>query len=285
MLVNLNEIFKIANERKIAIGAFNVPNVSMLRTVISAAESLKLPVIIQHTEGHNHLITMDEIAPIMIHYAKKSSVPVCVHLDHGTSVSDCNKAIDLGFTSVMYDGSALDFGGNISGTQKVVSLAKRNNVTVEAELGQMLNSTIGGGEGVEYTSSDYHYTEVSDAIEFVDKTKVDCLAVAIGTMHGIYLEKPKLNLARIKEIDEAIHVPIVLHGGSGLEVHEYQTAVKNGVRKINYYTYMNKTGGEEIALLIKQNKEYEFFDELLLHAEKAMFENIQYFMKIISNQA
>lgn len=283
MLVNLNKIFEIANERKIAVGAFNVPNVSMLRAVLKAAETLQLPVIIQHTEGHSHLISMEEIGPLMLHYAKRASVPVCVHLDHGTTIEDCERAIDLGFTSVMYDGSAFDYDGNINGTQRVVAMANPRNVTVEAELGQMLNSTIGGGEGVVYTSTEYKYTEVHEAKEFVDRTGVDCLAVAVGTMHGIYFEKPVLNLERIREIDEAIPVPIVLHGGSGLEIDEYKTAVKNGVRKINYYTYMNKVGGEALLEAISKKDEYVFFDEVLLDAESAMYNNVLNFMKILSN--
>lgn len=284
MLVTLNEIFEYADKHEIAVGAFNVPTLEAIRAVTQAAEELNLPVILQHAVGHDHFILMEEIAPLMLHYARNAKVPVCVHLDHGTTVEACEKAIGLGFTSVMYDGSAHDFEGNIENTKKVVALAKEKNVTVEAELGQMLNSSIAGGEGVIYTTPDYHYTEVDEAKTFVDKTGVTCLAVAIGTMHGIYLDPPTLKLDRIKEIRDEIKIPVVLHGGSGLSKEDYQTAVKNGVRKINYYTYMNKAAGEAVKEILSKDEEYVFFDEMALAAQDAMYHNLVNFMKILATK-
>lgn len=283
MLVNLNEVFKIANEKQIAVGAFNVPTLEMVRAVIKTAEKLNCPVILQHTEGHNKFISMEEIAHIMLYYANKAKVPVCVHLDHGTTVEDCKRAIELGFTSVMFDGSMHDYDENIELTKSVVSLAHENNVTVEAELGPMLNSTIGAGEGISYTSTTYKYTEVSEAIDFINKTNVDCLAIAVGTMHGIYIEKPKLNLDRILEIQNAIKKPLVLHGGSGLLDNEYKTAVRNGIRKINYYTYMNCAGGNAVKEYMEKNRDYLFFDELTLAATNFIESNVEKFIKTIIN--
>lgn len=284
MLVNLNEIFRIAEEKEIAIGAFNAPTLEMVRGVIAAAEKNDLPVILQHTEGHNKFISMEEISNIMLFYANRAKVPVCVHLDHGTSYEDCKRAIELGFTSVMFDGSMYNYETNIELTQKVVKIAHEHNVSVEAELGPMLNSTIGAGEGINYLSSEYRYTEVSEASDFVNLTNVDCLAIAVGTMHGIYVEKPKLNLNRIKEIKDSIHLPLVLHGGSGLEIQEYVTAVKNGIRKINYYTYMNCAGGNQAKKFIEGSSNYIFFDELSLSVTKAIENEVNDFIRIISNK-
>ena len=282
MLVTLKEILSIAQQQNIAIGAFNVPTLEMIRGVIEAAETLQLPVIIQHTQGHSNFIDLEDIGPIMLHYAKKASVPVCVHLDHGNEFEDCVKAMKLGFTSVMFDGSTKDFDTNVSQTQEIVKIAKSLGVSVEAELGHMLNSSIGAGEGRSEIDSPYQYTDPDQAKDFVNKTQVDCLAVAIGTVHGIYLEKPVLNLDRAREISDAIQIPLVMHGGSGLSISEYQTAITNGVRKINYYTYMNKHAAESLKNYFDKNEEYVFFDTISSLAIESIKQDIMNAMKIFA---
>lgn len=282
MLVTLKEVLSIAQQKEIAIGAFNVPTLEMVRGVIAAAESLSLPVIIQHTQGHSNFIDLEDIGPIMIHYAKKATVPVCVHLDHGDKFEDCVRAMKLGFTSVMFDGSSKDFQSNVNETKEIVKIAASLGVSVEAELGHMLNSTIGAGEGRTASSTPYQYTDPHQALDFVNQTNVDCLAVAVGTVHGIYVEKPVLNLERVKEIHDIIKLPLVMHGGSGLSVEEFQTAIKNGVRKINYYTYMNKAAAEGIQDYYSKNHEYVFFDEVSTIAINAIKNDISKAMKIFS---
>lgn len=283
MLVNLNEIMEYANKHEVAIGAFNTPTLQMIKAVIQSSESLNLPVIIQHAPGHNSLATMEEIGPIMIEYARNARIPVCVHLDHGDTFNDCVKAMKLGFTSVMYDASSKPFEVNVRETQEIVKIARTINVSVEAELGQMLNSTIGAGEGRSSDSSGYQYTDPNLAREFVERTDVDCLAVAVGTVHGIYIEKPHLNLKRVQEIHDEIKRPIVLHGGSGLSTEDYRIAIKNGVRKINFYTYMNKAAGEAIEKHLKSKPEYVFFDELSQIATQAMIDTVSSVMKTFAN--
>ena len=243
MLVTLSELLKDAKEEKYAVGAFNVPNLEAIRGVIQAAEELESPVILQHAEVHENLIGLKEIGPIMLQYAKAAKVPVAVHLDHGASYEMCVKAIRLGFTSVMYDASSKEYELNLEETKEIVKIAHAAGVSVEAELGHIFTSAVGGGEGRGSDSSDDYedledvYTDPDLAKEFVEATGVDCLAIGFGTVHGIYLKEPKLDLNRILQIKEKIDVPFVMHGGSGVSEENYRTAIKNGICKINYYTY------------------------------------------------
>lgn len=287
MLVTLNELLKDAKEGKYAVGAFNVPNLEAIRGVIQAAEELGSPVILQHAEVHENLIGLEEIGPIMLQYAKAAKVPVAVHLDHGASYEMCVKAIRLGFTSVMYDASSKEYEVNLEETKEIVKIAHAAGVSVEAELGHIFTSAVGGGEGRGSDSSeDYEdledvYTDPDLAKEFVEETGVDCLAIGFGTVHGIYLKEPKLDLNRILQIKEKIDVPFVMHGGSGVSEENYRTAIKNGICKINYYTYMNKAAGKAVQECLEKNSgDSVFFDELSLSATAAMKDNVKAAMEI-----
>ncbi len=237
MLVNLKEVFKYAEEHKCAIGAFNTPTLEAIRAILDNAEELNVPVIIAHAELHEKFVPIDVIGSIMIMMAKKAKVPVCVHLDHGENVDYIKHAIDLGFTSVMYDGSRLPYDENVANTRKVVAYAHERNVTVEAEIG-----ALAAREGGESPAAGPVYTEPNEAKMFVDDTGIDALACSFGTAHGIYKVKPKLDFERIKTIRELIHIPLVMHGGSGLPAEDYVQAMECGVEKINYYTYMGRAG-------------------------------------------
>ena len=273
MLVNLENILSIAEEEKIGIGAFNCTSLEMLMAIINAAEELKSPVIIQFAQAHQQFIPIEVMAPIMLEFAKKATIPVSVHLDHGESVEFCKKAIDMGFTSVMFDGSALSYEENVEKTKEIVEYAHKNGCSVEAELGSIYGSEIGAMEpsANRDMTPDEAYTHPEQAKDFVEKSGVDALAVAFGTSHGVYLQKPVLDLGRIKLIKEQVDIPLVMHGGSGLSVEEYQTCVRNGIRKINYYTYMAIEGGKAIAEAIKANgNETYFLHDLLPEAIKAI---------------
>lgn len=275
MLVNLKEILEIAKEKKIAIGSFNTPNMTSLKAVISAAEELNQPVIIMHAQVHEEmdLCKLDDIAPLMIHFAKKAKVPVCVHLDHGEDVAYVQKALELGFTSVMYDGSTLDREVNIKNTQTVVEMAKKFGASVEAEIGSM-----GSREGAAGGGAASVYTQPSEAADFVEKTNIDALACAFGTAHGLYTSQPKLDFERVSNINSVINVPIVMHGGSGVSDDNFREVIRRGVRKINYYTYMAKAGAEAVS-----NKEYIQFHDILKDAEAAMCENVKKAIKLFAN--
>ena len=243
MLVTLKNILKIAEAKKCAIGSFNTPNFESLKAVIGAAEELNQPVIIMHAQVHEEmgLCKMDEIAPIMLFMADRASVPVCVHLDHGTDLDYVKKGLDLGFTSVMYDGSTLPDEINFANTAIAVEMAHKTGASVEAEIGSM-GARESGAEG-----GDSIYTTPSAAKKFSEETGIDALACAFGTAHGIYLKEPKLDFARLDEINKITNVPIVMHGGSGVSHKDYRKVISLGVRKINYYTYMAKAGAEAVS--------------------------------------
>lgn len=274
MLVTLNEILKLAEANKCAVGAFNTPNFESLKAVIGAAEELNQPVIIMHAQVHEEmgLCKMDEITPIMLFMADRASVPVCVHLDHGTELNYVKKGLDLGFTSVMYDGSEETFDINRANTSVIVECAARYGASVEAEVGSMgaREAGEGGGESI--------YTDPELAKAFVEETGIDALACAFGTAHGIYLKKPQLDFDRVKKIYSLIDVPIVMHGGSGVSHEDYKKVIECGVRKINYYTYMAKAGGEVVS-----NKEYIQFHDVVNDAITAMKENVQGAIKVFAN--
>ena len=273
MLVTLKEMLKSAEENKCAVGSFNTPNMTSAEAVIAAAEELQKPVILMHAQVHEEmgLCKMEDIAPVMLHFAKKASVPVCVHLDHGTDLDYIKKGLTLGFTSVMYDGSCLSAEENTENTRIAVKEALKYGASVEAEIGSM-----GSREGGEASAS--VYTEPNAAVQFVNDTGIDALACAFGTAHGFYKAEPKLDFERLSKIHSLVSVPIVMHGGSGVSERDYREVIKRGVRKVNYYTYMAAAGGEAVS-----GKSYKQFHDVLLDGKAAMKENVKKAIKIFSN--
>ncbi|MDD2973116.1 MAG: class II fructose-bisphosphate aldolase [Lachnospiraceae bacterium] len=282
MLVSMKEVMEQAVKEGYAVGAFNVCNLESAMAIIGAAEETGKGVILNYAQVHSPLVTMEIIAPIMLDFARKATVPVCVHLDHGASIESCIKAIQLGFTSVMIDASASDYEGNVATTAEVVRLAHSVGVTVEAELGHIFVSDNGVGETprqietADNCNVNDMYTDPDLAKDFVTRTGVDALAIAFGTSHGIYTQKPVLDLDRITAIRNKIDIPFVMHGGSGLSKEEFQTAVRNGVRKINYYTYMTLAGGRAVKAAMDQMKPEDniFFHDIPLIAMDAMKKDI-----------
>lgn len=284
MLVSLKELMEDAEKGGYAVGAFNVSNLESLMAIMQAAEETGRGVILNYAEVHAPFLSMEQAALIMLDAAKKAKVPVCVHLDHGSSMESCIQAIRLGFTSVMLDASAEDYETNVRETKEIVRLAHSVGVTVEAELGHIFSSDMGLAESPKeaetlesFDSAEDVYTDPATAKDFVARTGVDVLAIAFGTTHGIYTKKPKLDLERITKIKEAIDIPFVMHGGSGLSKEEFQTAIRNGIRKINYYTYMTLAGGRAVkeALDQKSPDENVFFHDIPMIAVEAMKENVK----------
>lgn len=284
MLVSLKELMKDAEKGGYAVGAFNVSNLESLMAIMQAAEETGRGVILNYAEVHAPFLSMEQAALIMLDAAKKAKVPVCVHLDHGSSMESCIQAIRLGFTSVMLDASAEDYETNVRETKEIVRLAHSVGVTVEAELGHIFSSDMGLAESPKeaetlesFDSAEDVYTDPATAKDFVERTGVDVLAIAFGTTHGIYTKKPKLDLERITKIKEAVDIPFVMHGGSGLSKEEFQTAIRNGIRKINYYTYMTLAGGRAVkeALDQKSPDENIFFHDIPMIAVEAMKENVK----------
>lgn len=275
MLVNLTEILKAAEEKKCAAGAFNTPDLECLQAVLHAAERLNVPVIIAHAELHEPIAPLAEIGPVMVEAAKRAAVPVCVHLDHCEDLAYMQQALDIGFTGAMYDGSLLPYEENLANTKKAVAMAKEYHCGVEAELGAMA-SREGGGAG-----SGPVYTDPDQAVLFCGETGIDALAPSFGTAHGIYRSKPMLDLERVRLIAEKTGLPLVMHGGSGVSHEDYRKGIRNGLRKINYYSYMARAGAAAVKELLER-EDVTFFHDLALCARKAMEADVETAMRVFA---
>lgn len=285
MLATLNDVMKIAEEKKIAIGSFNTPNLEALQAVIEAAEELDLPVIIQFAQCHEPWIPLAMIGPIMVNAAKKSKVPVCVHLDHGETLEYLQQALDMGFTAIMYDGSTLSYEENLENTKRAVAMAAKTGASVEAELGSMGRRESGAGDDSGENDDTKIYTDPHQAKVFVEETGIDALACSFGTTHGIYLTQPKLDFDVVKNVRALTEqIPIVMHGGSGVSREDYRKAIEAGTRKVNYFTYMDKSGGNAVAKFVNSIKEGEplFFSSASMVARDAMKENVKAAMKMFA---
>lgn len=289
MLVTLKELLEEAKKEKKAVGAFNGTTLEAIQGIIQAAEETDCPVILQHAQSHDAIISLEEIGPILLYYAKRARVPVAVHLDHGSTYERCIQAVRLGFTSVMYDASAKEFADNIKETKEVVKAAHAAGVSVEAELGHVFTSKVGISEGGSADEADDYenlediYTDPQMAKQFAEETGVDCLAIAFGTTHGVYLKEPKLDLDRVAQIRDTIKIPLVMHGGSGVSEEDYRKAIKNGICKINYYTYMNTAAGKASKEYWEDTSRPLFYDQMALSAKEAVKEDVKKAIRIFQN--
>lgn len=275
MLVTMNRVLEYAEAYGQAIGAFNVCTLEGLQATLEAAEELKQPVIIQFVEVHEPYISLEVMGPIMMMMAEQASVPVCVHLDHGEKIDYIKKTLDMGFTSVMYDGSMLDFEKNVANTRMVVELAAQYGASVEAELGAM---------GANGTSSEDRYTNPDEAKTFVELTGIDALACSFGTIHGLYTSEPKLDFDRISEIRKKTGVPVVMHGGSGVSDEDFKECISRGVRKINYYTYAAKAGGMAVKAQCDAADGYVYFHDISVWGREAIKADVMAAMKVFSGK-
>ena len=238
MLVNMNDLLLPAKKGRYGIGFFNAVNVEMARAVIEAAEELRAPVMVGTAEILLPAMSLEHVAEYLIPMARKASVPVCVHYDHGLTFEKCMEALKLGFTSVMYDCSTEDYTSNAAKVAEMVRICHGMGVTVEGELGHVGDND---GAGKLEKPSDY-YTDPEMAADFVNHTGIDSLAVAVGNAHGDYKFPPKLDFERIETIAGRTGLPLVLHGGSGLSDTDFRTAVQKGVCKVNIFTDIDKAG-------------------------------------------
>jgi fructose-bisphosphate aldolase class II len=236
MLVNMNDVLLPAKKGHYGIGFFNAVNVEMARAIIETAEELRAPVMVGTAEVLLPAMSLERVAEYLIPMAQKAAVPVCVHYDHGLTFDKCMEALKLGFTSVMYDCSTEDYESNTAKVTEMVRICHGRGVTVEGELGHVGDNE---GTGKLENPSDY-YTDPEIAADFVKRTGIDSLAVAVGNAHGDYKFPPKLDFERISEIAAAVDVPLVLHGGSGLSDDDFREAIKRGIAKINIFTDINK---------------------------------------------
>ena len=238
MLVNMKEMLEKAREGQYGIGFFNAVNVEMARAVIETAEELRAPVIVGTAEVLLPVMPLERVAEYLVPMAEKAAVPVTVHYDHGLTFGKCMEALELGFSSVMYDCSTAPYGENLGKVAEMVGICHARGVTVEGELGHVGDNE---GAGKLENPSDF-YTDPETAADFIRRTGVDALAVAVGNAHGDYKFPPKLDFGRIAAIRDAAGVPLVLHGGSGLSDDDFREAVRRGVCKINIFTDLDKAG-------------------------------------------
>ncbi len=239
MLVTLNQVLLPAKQNKYAVGLFNAVNMELARGIIAAAEATQSPVIMGTAEVLFPYGPLEEVSYYLIPMAKKAKVPVVVHLDHGLKKETCIKALELGFTSIMYDCSTDDYDTNVAKVKEMAEIAHSYGATIEGELGHVGDNE-GSAEGSSHLADpSKFFTDPKLAKDYVEKTKVDALAIAVGNAHGAYKLPPKLDFDRIKTIANTVDVPLVLHGGSGLTDNDFKRAIKEGISKVNIFTDIN----------------------------------------------
>ena len=235
-LYNFPDLLQVAKERKFkAVGSFNLHCLEMLPAYFKAAKATNSPLMIQISTGTAEYLGYRLLVDSIRSLSESQKIPTCLHLDHCSDIESIKTAIDAGFSSVMYDGSHLDMADNIANTRKVIDIARPRNISVEAELG-----AIGGSEdGKAVAMEDICFTTTEDAKRFVDETGVDMLAVSVGTVHGLYTGKAKIQHQRLADISEVTKTPLVLHGGTGVSDEDMRRAVAGGIDKVNVGTEMN----------------------------------------------
>ena len=283
MLVSMKEMLKDAKEKKYAIPAFDISNYEMMRAVLDVCEEEKSPALLMCLSVDLEGKGMD-ILPAMVKAAAEFyTIPVCFHLDHALDFEYIKKAIDAGFSSVMFDGSTLPFEENLRKTAEITKYAHAKGVTVEAELGHVGNAMVGNeNDSVKNEDPEDSLTLPCEAEKFVKETGVDALAIAIGTAHGVYQKTPTLRIDRLDEIAKITNIPLVLHGGSGTPDDQMQNAIKHGITKINIFS--DVVGALNRGLISKLNNIKNpstwpafVFEEARVEMRKAIREKIQVF--------
>lgn len=271
MLINLKESLAYGAEKKIAIGSFNVYNVESVQAVLEATKDTNHMVIISFGEKYDSHMPIEAMAALVRSYCETSLQPVVLHLDHSKDLTNILRAMRAGFTSIMYDGSSKPVAENIAATKEIVRIAHALDVSVEGELGYLNEEDGTGSIGNADT-----YTRVTDAKAFAAETGADALAIAIGNAHGIYKGIPKLDFVRLQEIAEAVAIPLVLHGSSGIPKEAIQKAIQLGIRKININTEVSTTGIRAArAFLASHTDANTRFETMTKAAETAMCEIVR----------
>ncbi len=243
-LVTLKTMLDKAYQKRYAVGAFNVINLNFLEAIILAARHTASPVVLNIAEVHFPFVTMEYIVPVVREIVKRERFDVVLNLDHGKTIDAIERALANGFTSIMFDGSHLDFDENVRQTREVAQMCHAWNISIEAELG-----AVGGAEGggLVGDADPAKYTDVGQAKTFVEQTGIDALAVAIGNSHGRYKGQPDLDFERLRAIRDAAGIPLVLHGGSGISADDFRLAISLGIAKINFFTGMSEAAMQATA--------------------------------------
>ncbi|WP_312229689.1 ketose 1,6-bisphosphate aldolase [Pseudescherichia sp.] len=281
-LISLADGLKHARVHQYALGAFNVLDTHFLRALFAAAKQQRSPFIINIAEVHFKYLSLDTLVEAVKYEAARHDIPVVLNLDHGLHFEAVVQALRLGFTSVMFDGSTLDYEENVRQTREVVKMCHAVGVSVEAELG-----AVGGDEGgALYGHADEaFFTDPAKARDFVDRTGIDALAVAIGNSHGKYKGEPKLDFARLEAIRQQTGLPLVLHGGSGISDADFRRAISLGIHKINFYTGMSQAALAAVdRSMTARDQIYDEFAELMLSIEQAITDIVAEQMRIFGSE-
>ncbi|MEM1485843.1 class II fructose-bisphosphate aldolase [Oscillospiraceae bacterium PP1C4] len=288
MIANAKEILNDAQRNNYAIAGINTTSYEGLIAVLQAAEELDVPVMISHAQSHEPYAPIDVFGRLMVECARNAKVPVIIHLDHGTDYHYVMKAVRSGFTSIMYDCAHLPFEENVAEVAKFVDVAHNLGIIVEAEVGRMPSNIVGQGGCTEYgvaveNIQDY-YTLPQEAASFCEKTNVDMLAVSFGTVHGFYVEKPVLDIKRLREIHESTSAALVMHGTTGVDEEQIIAAINNGVRKFNYFTGVGTSADKSIEKQLKEATTPVYFHEIAKNSTEIMKEKAKHMIMLFQNK-
>ena len=281
-LISLADGLEHARKHRYALGAFNVLDSHFLRALFAAAKQERSPFIINIAEVHFKYVSLESLVEAVRFEAARHDIPVVLNLDHGLHFEAVVQALRLGFTSVMFDGSTLDYEENVRQTREVVKMCHAVGVSVEGELG-----AVGGDEGgALYGHADEaFFTDPEKARDFVDRTGIDALAVAIGNAHGKYKGEPKLDFTRLEAIRQQTALPLVLHGGSGISDADFRRAISLGIHKINFYTGMSQAALAAVdKSMTARDQIYDEFAELMLSIEQAIADIVAEQMRIFGSE-
>lgn len=288
MLVSLQEMLQEADRKKFAVASINTPNQISLRAVIAAAEATNMPVTINHAQTEEDTVSSDIAIPLMLEYAKNSSAPISVHVDHGYDFDHCMKALRLGATSIMYDCSRFSLDKNIEEVRKFCDMVHPLGIGVEAELGAMPNnmpSAVHGQETSDLSDLSIYFTNPDEAEQFCKYAGCDVLTISFGTVHGMYAGEPNLDIELVKRIKErAGGVALGMHGGSGTPFHQIQQAIDAGIRKINYFTAIDTAPAPFLAKTIAEAKNPVNFCNLANQAMDIIYEKTVEILTVFKNE-
>lgn len=292
MLVNMRDICYIAEQNNMALAAVNSASLEAVRAAIDVAEETGYPIIIQHAEAHEDVVPLKYIGPAVVDLAERSSAQICFNLDHCEHLSYAQRALDMGFTGVMFDGSFLPFEQNVEYSRHAAELCAEYGAGLECELGSM-GSREGGAtdEGGTAEQAGAIYTDPGQASDYVKATNLDILACSFGTVHGIYKGEPHLNFEVLEQIRERVpYLPLVMHGGSGVSDGDYAKAINAGIRKINYYTYGAKYAGEAVEQVIadhstEEGKRIVYWHDMTVAAYESFLKTFEHVVRVFANGA
>lgn len=288
MIANPKEIFMDAERNNYAVVGINATTCAGVNAVLEAAEELQAPVMLSHAQAHEHFAPIDTFGKLMVYKAAKAKVPVIVHLDHGKNYSYLIRAIRSGFTSIMYDCAELPVEENIKRVKTFAETAHELGVIVEAEVGIMPSNIKGQGgcteSGARVENIEQYFTDPTVAAEYVDATGVDMLTISFGTVHGFFVEKPILDIERVKKIHAVTNASLVMHGTTGVDEKQIKKAIDAGIRKFNFFTGVGTAASNEVVDLVESAQEPVYYHEIEMRAKEIMKDRAKHMIELMLNR-